>query len=199
MAEALFDKEVERMRLNHTLCLYDKKAVFVDTEDTMPGYVTISQKGKANEVIPITDPKFKYNDIKLGYCNIGQFVTYLTRRPERKFASGLRMGVVNSSRPVVMQPRDVNLFSESVCNMIENNYPTLERALFLVESNKNKAVAFHRWFCFEKDDRANVINLLWKENICGTYDLERQQVNWIVNPYMSLIQRVIARNSFNLR
>ncbi len=148
----LYDNLEDTMsKLHGTIVYYGGLAALVrevnpdDVEQKLPYLLTLQTKGRNYITCPINDPKFSYKDYNLGYANHGSAASWWYRKPMKQYRQGLRADQMNSifSRPNIYG-RARWEFSNSIIQMLENNYPKIDTCERNLKEGEVEVMAFHR-------------------------------------------------------
>lgn len=146
--------------------MFDKSIVTYDTHPIFIHHVNddksvdVSSLGNNKEArLHLSDEKFDFTPVSLGYVNVQGSCFYLTRVPRRQWKQGLHHDNVEIKYHEAGYPEDrrwmsaYNRIKELSCkplyNTIKNIYPTLEEAVNLLQEDRE--VAFDRQFAINKD------------------------------------------------
>lgn len=145
-------------RLNNTIVRYEGKGVFVN-KVMKKGALITSLRGGDGNVVNLDD--LDLTPVKLGFANIGNAISYLTRMPMRRdWRQGLRVGNFTS---VYGTPADLVNYN-ALADTIEGIYPTLQEC---VDSPARVLRAWCREWAVGNSKLKNNRPLIYKNLIVG--------------------------------
>lgn len=153
MGTAYYDPRSVILRLDRTICFYKGQPVYVEARNATGGLqgddahkldVWDIGQSKKNIQVDYRDTDFSYKAMILGYVNMKDSATYVTRVPSRI----QKQGLCRHSLSYTPNPNYTLYNTREMGNMLLNIYPSLEEALEFVQHGAKKACAFHRTFAF---------------------------------------------------
>jgi hypothetical protein len=123
----------------------------------------------------ITDDKFDFTPVPLGFCNIEGKALLLSRRPSRHFQVGLTsrtlvMSWVNGESDRRAEEAMKSMQHKGLRDCILNKFPSMEEALQKLKDKEHSTIAISRSFALDRDHR-----IYFRKNAIGLYDKESKQ------------------------
>lgn len=192
MAEAYLNRNDLHLRLDRSICLYDKVPYFVMTEGATGNdiklYTLDGQLRGKPKVVDHTSDKFEDRSVPLGYYQSGETAHYLQRIPSRTQNQGLRQN--NISALPDLPRREYDWFtSKNMENCILGKCTTIKDALEKI-ANGHTSVAVHRHVAIGLVDRKRIA-LYYKGKLCAL--LKSAGWEWFEGEEMSVIKKVVTK------
>ena len=146
------------MRLSESIIRYKGVPVFVHNvrEDMTVNFSLLSDGSPGTA--PCTDPDFDITPVPTGYVNYHNDSSYVQRVPCRRWKQGLSRDGVEASPAHGGSPPARDLVSTpEMAATIMDEYPPFLEALSQVRTGASRAAAYHRFFCFVR----NEMGLVW--------------------------------------
>ena len=184
-----------KMRLDNTICMYNKKPVHVYvTDECEENHVKLRYVGGNNkwQFVDYTKPEFCYKSIPLGYCLYGRRSIYLSRCPLRRQKQGLHQRALRvDGRKVGDYEAEEIMAMKTFRDSILGKFPTLEEAVKMILDQDYEAVPIHRHVCIDVGDGI-VMPIRYRMRLVGMYDTRSNQMTMIPGPEASVMERVFA-------
>lgn len=140
-------------KLANTICYHDGKAVFVkgvNVSDfdgkTLLLTLQLTRNGRS-KVVELVDKGLNYTNFNLGYVNYEVGSAWWFRKPIRQYRQGLKADQLSlrASEQEYYQLAHFGFYN-NICDMLENNYPTLVECEQKLKDKERPIVAFHKNF-----------------------------------------------------
>jgi len=204
MARGFLTKEDLQMRLDGTICMYDKEPVYVrlDMENADPNSVALYEMGKLSRYwkkVLVTADAFSLAPIPLGYANLYENCHYVSRIPERRQKQGICGQNLHVTNRHMLNSQWWT--SKDFGDAIRGKFPDQRKALTRVENSDEggswSACAFHRNFCYKKLE-GNNIGLLYRDRLIALYNNKNERFELIQSTETSINDRILSREGISL-
>ena len=168
------DPEYAAERLIETYIRYDGKPVLVRDVQSGDGEIKLDLYNYGNgmhDLRDISDPKFNFHPIPLGYVNSDGYAYYLQRMPERRWKQGIDHRSVECKNQIGPARRHV-LLQMPLYNSIVNPFPSYEQVLEEIRADAVKSRAFHKKFALMREGLGNKV-MRYKERTIGWLEDDR--------------------------
>lgn len=183
------------MRLNGTICLYDKVPYYISCpergdNETVDLYQLHANFGdKVFKHVKYTDEKFSYKPFELGYLQSGNWAAYMVRNPYRRQKQGLDRNVI-SFIDRLPDSTKVWFTSDSMRHCILGEYPSFDLALKAVKSKEKDGVAFHRYCAIERSSPYN-LSLKYRTKEVGYMNGDKDSFTLWSSPATSFLTQIL--------
>lgn len=164
-----------------TICYYKDEPVFVKAafhgdDDPKQFLLSVAEYGKDSEIVDVHDPKFRYRDFNLGYCNINT-ATWWYRRPSRQYQQGLKTEQMRFYAETPLgTPKTSFGFLKPYVHMLQDQYPIFEDAKKATRDGKMPIAAWHRDFAIQWNNLNSCYFLEYRASRIGTLGPGRHPV-----------------------
>lgn len=194
--EEYLSRDDARLRLNHTVCLYEGKPVYVrlDNEEydsacecRIWDLHKVNDRGGRGKKIDYRDKGFDAKNIELGYCQTGTTAVYLSRLPVRHNQQGLKQ------ESVMGEPSNIpyEFYSEDMSHCIMGKHRPLKTALAMLNDGYEK-IPISRTLAVGWLDRTKIA-LYYKEQIVALKEDTTSRFNMISSKTSSFVMRIIDK------
>lgn len=194
--EEYLSRDDARLRLNHTVCMYQGKPVYVrlDQEDFESQYECrvldlhkVNNGGGRGKKVDYRDDAFEAKNIELGYCQTGTNAVYLSRLPIRHNQQGLKQ------ESVMCEPSSIgyDFYSEDMAHCIMGKHRSLKTALAMLNDGYEK-IPLSRTLAVGWLDRTKIA-LYYKEQVVALKEDTTSKFNIISSKTSSFVTRIIDK------
>lgn len=194
MAEPFDTHEDTLMYLDRSVCMLGDMPVWVEVRGrNLANVLPLDGSGAGWQAIATTRDDFHWNNMQLGYCNVGNHAVFLKRTPDRR----QKVGLTNANLVSSDGKGRVDLVSVNVGDTLRNRYPTFEEALAWIKKTRTKGHgrAFHRLFMLSRIDRG-LIGLHFRERLVAVRT--GKSFLLVEGEDTSIIYRLLARFNIEL-
>lgn len=189
MAEPFIDLADTRQRIHRTICMYDGKPMYVSVMDVdLVGlYPLRRERGEPNHV-RVTDKKFSYKSVPLGYINYQNNALYVMRIPARQTRAGISPENLTTIPQV---PTEDFFLTKAFEDCILGKHPGLRTAVKSLLDVKAASVAVHRHVAlswYTKD----FLRVQYRGTDVGKFDVQNNMFIFNNTPWRSFLERIVA-------
>lgn len=187
-------------RLNETICRYDGKAVRVRYAGGHTLQLLNPHNGGEVALINSDDPKLDISSVPQGYVQLlPSCVVYASRKPLRMYKQGTTNECLSIEymTPSKRNLARLNVFSKSFADMVDNKYPSFEKAFELLkikehDDDKTTEIAISRDIALKRIHKLELIIVYFKKVEVGfiakdsnTIVTPSDQMGWIISKHLS--------------
>lgn len=157
----------------------------MDDDGEGPVYFHLTRPNDPNGSVIEVDPYDKNlssKSVPLGYVNTEEKCTYIERRPERQWRQGV-------SEYTLIDYLGDAVYSDPTDWMLQNEYPTLEEASYLLDTLQRKQVAVSRNIMIEATTTRWKYNVFCKKKHVG--DIPNAKASFAIELFSEKLGRVI--------
>lgn len=195
--DAYLNRDDARLRLNHTVCMYEGKPVYVrlDSDEQFDNQYqcriyelkNVNTGRGRGKVVDYRDKNFDARGIELGYCQAGLSAVYLSRLPARQNQQGLK------HENIMAEPSNIpyEFYSEDMECCILGKHRPLKTALAMLNDGYTK-IPISRTLAVGWLDRTKIA-LYYKEQVVALKEDTTSRFNLINSKISSFVMKIIDK------
>jgi len=184
------------MRLDGTICMYDKEPYYITvagTKNTVHLH-DLSAGNKHIKTVKYTEDTFSYKPFPLGYLNIEDKAYFMARSPDRRQKQGLCHNLIRFANT---PPRGTWFATSEMKKCIKGEYPSIDEVKEAIFTGRSNKLAFHRFCALERINSTN-LGLLFRNRLIGKITQHQSRFDVFEGPETSFLYRVLPKYGVTL-